>query len=146
MNDKMYFSINIKFIYILTSTEANMNKSDIDIHNNSRSHEKERKENESRAWRWWCSIYFFLFIVVSLEYKRHCRRGYITIYNFCFLSRNNIRHRLFFNLTKTNMVIKIHVVYCGAWGYGGKFRKFSDELKKSCSDKELDIVSFYLFF
>lgn len=39
------------------------------------------------------------------------------------------------------MVTKIHVVYCGGWGYGSKFRKFSDELKKACSGKELDIVS-----
>ena len=48
------------------------------------------------------------------------------------------------NLYKINMV-KVHVVYCGGWGYRSKFQKFSDELKKACSNTDLNIVSYDLF-
>lgn len=32
-------------------------------------------------------------------------------------------------------VVKIHVVYCGAWGYAPKFRRLQDELERKFNDQ-----------
>lgn len=38
------------------------------------------------------------------------------------------------------MVVKIHVVYCGAWGYAPKFKAFRDELFKTFKEGEIEVT------
>merc|ERR1711936_935965 len=35
----------------------------------------------------------------------------------------------------TAMAVKIHIVYCGGWGYAPKFRKIKQELEAKFGDK-----------
>ena len=40
------------------------------------------------------------------------------------------------------MAVKIHVTYCGGWGYRPKYEKFKDQLTKKLPDVDLEFDSY----
>lgn len=38
------------------------------------------------------------------------------------------------------MVVKVHVIYCGEWGYHSRFNKFRDHLSKQFTEDDIELL------